>query len=337
MRPYCLLGETPNSHFGAALLSVLHLHYNRFPKKRKACHPIVRGYTPSDMEEPQEEQEELLEAEEEVDILGLYLAEVARTPLLSEAEEKELVWRMKRGDRAARERLIVSHLRLVISMAKEYGDTGLDLLDLIQEGNIGLIEAVDRYDPSRGVRLSTYARWWIRQAIGKAIEKHSQMIRIPAYLFRAIVRFQRLKASFGAEGIEETEDILVAPGLTAERLLRIRDTLSLDMPVDEEEELTLEELVADEEMPTPERAALIELFREELLEMVEKLPARDAQVLRWRYGLEGPRPLTLAEIGEKLGLSRERVRQIELRALKRLKEAWGEKALEFYRRLIASL
>lgn len=290
------------------------------------------------MEEPQEAQEELLETEEEeVDILGLYLAEVARTPLLSEAEEKELVWRMKRGDRAARERLIVSHLRLVISMAKEYGDTGLDLLDLIQEGNIGLIEAVDRYDPAHGVRLSTYARWWIRQAIGKAIEKHSQMIRIPAYLFRAIVRFQRLKASFGAEGVEETEDILVAPGLTAERLLRIRDTISLDMPVDEEEELTLEELVADEEMPTPERAALIELFREELLEMVEKLPPRDAQVLRWRYGLEGPRPLTLGEIGEKLGLSRERVRQIEMRALKRLKEAWGEKALEFYRRLIASV
>jgi RNA polymerase primary sigma factor len=289
------------------------------------------------MEEPQEEQEELLEAEEEVDILGLYLAEVARTPLLSEAEEKELVWRMKRGDRAARERLIVSHLRLVISMAKEYGDTGLDLLDLIQEGNIGLIEAVDRYDPSHGVRLSTYARWWIRQAIGKAIEKQSQMIRIPAYLFRAIVRFQRLKASFGAEGIEETEDILVAPGLTAERLLRIRDTISLDLPVDEEEEMTLEEVVADEAMPTPERAALIELFREELLEMVEKLPPRDAQVLRWRYGLEGPRPLTLAEIGQKLGISRERVRQIEERALKRLKEAWGEKALEFYRRLIASV
>ena len=336
MRPYCLLGETPNSHFGAALLSVLHHHYNRFLQRCKPCGHIACGYTPTGMEEPREE-EEVLEAEEEVDILGLYLAEVARTPILSEAEEKELVWRMKQGDRAARERLIVSHLRLVISMAKEYGDTGLDLLDLIQEGNIGLIEAVDRYDPSHGVRLSTYARWWIRQSIGKAIEKHSQMIRIPAYLFRAIVRFQRLKASFGAEGIEETEDVLIAPGLTAERLLRIRDTISLDMPVDEEEELTLEELVADEDMPTPERAALIELFREELLEMVEKLPPRDAQILRWRYGLEGPRPLTLAEIGRKLGVSRERVRQIEARALKRLKEAWGEKALEFYRRLIASV
>jgi len=293
------------------------------------------------MEGPRDDLEEVLEAEEEVDILRLYLAEVARTPILSEAEEKELVGRMRQGDRAARERLIVSHLRLVVSMAREYGDTGLDLLDLIQEGNLGLIEAVDRFDPSRGVRLATYARWWIRQAIGQAIEKQSQMIRIPAYLFRAIVRFQRLKASFGAEGIEESEDILVAPGLTAERLLRIRETvgnvISLDTPLGEEEEAeSLEEMVADEDVPTPERAALIELFREELLEMVGKLPAREAQVLRWRYGLEGPRPLTLAEVGEKLGISRERVRQIEERALKKLKEAWGERALEFYRRLIAA-
>jgi RNA polymerase primary sigma factor len=314
-------------------------YYSRSSKDRKSCPAQLAGYTHLGMEEPWEE-EEITEAEEDIDVLGLYLAEVARTPLLSEAEEKELVWRMKQGDRAARERLIVSHLRLVVSVAKEYGDTGLDLLDLIQEGNIGLIEAVDRYDPSRGVRLSTYARWWIRQAIGQAIEKQSQMIRIPAYLFRAIVRFQRLKASFGAEGIEETEDLLVAPGLTAERLLRIHETVgnvvSLDVPLDDEESTTLEELVADEEMPTPERAAVLELFREELLEMVEKLPARDAQVLRWRYGLEGPRPLTLAEIGQKLGVSRERVRQIEERALKRLKEAWGEKALEFYRKLLAS-
>ncbi|MGQ9699788.1 MAG: sigma-70 family RNA polymerase sigma factor [Candidatus Bipolaricaulaceae bacterium] len=292
------------------------------------------------MEEPQEAKE-ILEVEEDVDVLGLYLAEVARTPVLTEAEEKELVWRMQQGDRLARERLIISHLRLVVSLAKEYGDTGLDLLDLIQEGNIGLIEAVDRYDPRRGVRLSTYARWWIRQAIGQAIERQSQLIRIPAYLFRAIIRFQRLKAGFGAEGIEESEDILVAPGLTPERLLRVHETvgnvISLDTPLDEEEGTSVEELVADEEMPPPERAALLELFREELLDMVEKLPARDAQVLRWRYGLEGPRPLTLAEIGEKLGISRERVRQLEERALKRLKEIWGEKALEFYRRLLASV
>lgn len=313
-------------------------YYTSFFEVRKSCPSRPGGYTPSEMEEPRDE--EILEAEEDVDVLGLYLAELARTPILSEAEEKELIWRMKNGDRGARERLIVAHLRLVVSIAKEYGDTGLDLVDLIQEGNIGLIEAVDRYDPRRGVRLSTYARWWIRQAIGHAIEKQSQMIRIPAYLFRAIIRFQRLKASFGAEGVEETEDLLVAPGLTAERLLRVQETVgnvfSLDVPLDEEEGTTLEELVADEAMPTPERAALLELFREELLEIVEKLPDRDAQILRWRYGLEGPRPLTLAEIGEKLGISRERVRQLEVRALKRLKEAWGEKALEFYRKLLTS-
>ncbi len=315
------------------------IHYTHFSPARKPCPGQPNGYTPLGMEEPRE-KEEILEVEEEVDVLSLYLAEVARTPILSEAEEKELVWRMHQGDRLARERLIISHLRLVVSVAKEYGDTGLDTLDLIQEGNIGLIEAVDRYDPRRGVRLSTYARWWIRQAIGHAIERQSQMIRIPAYLFRAILRFQRLKASFGAEGIEESEDLLVAPGLTPDRLLRVHETvgnvISLDVPLDEEESTTLEELVADEEMPTPERAALLELFRDELLEMVEKLPARDAQVLRWRYGLEGPRPLTLAEIGEKLGLTRERVRQLEVRALKRLKEAWGEQALEFYRRLLTS-
>ena len=211
MRTYCLLGEISNSHLGGALS--YGSYYSRSSKDRKSCLASPAEYTHLGMEEPWEE--EITEAEEEVGALGLYLAEVARTPLLSEAEEKELVWRMRQGDRAARERLIVSHLRLVVSVAKEYGDTGLDLLDLIQEGNIGLIEAVDRYDPSRGVRLSTYARWWIRKAIGQAIEKQSQVIRIPAYLFRAIVRFQRLKASFGAEGIEETADLLVAPGLTS--------------------------------------------------------------------------------------------------------------------------
>lgn len=287
------------------------------------------------------EERDLARTEEDADILSLYLAEVARAPILSEAEERELAYRMRQGDRLARERLIVSHLRLVVSLAREYGDTGLDLLDLIQEGNIGLIEAVDRFDPTRGVRLSVYARWWIRQAIGQAIERQSQLIRIPVYLFRAILRFQRLKASFGAEGISETDDLLLAPGLTTERLRHIEETVgnvwSLDIPIYEDAEAeSLEELLPDESMPTPERAALIELFREELLDMVGKLPAREAQVLRWRYGLEGTKPLTLAEIGAKLGLSRERVRQIEERALRRLKEVWGEQALRFYRRLIST-
>ncbi|MCR4392569.1 MAG: RNA polymerase sigma factor RpoD/SigA [Candidatus Acetothermia bacterium] len=277
--------------------------------------------------------------QDELDVLRLYLSEVTRIPLLTESEEQDLARRMRCGDRAARERLIVSHLRLVVSVAREYGETGLDLLDLIQEGNLGLIEAADRFDPERGFRFSTYARWWIRQAIGAAIERHSQMIRIPVHLFRAIVRLQRLKASFGAEGIEEWADLILAPGMTLDRVRQaertVADVISLDLPVAEEEGgEALEELIPDTSMPSPERAALEELFREELLEMVGRLPPRDAQILRLRYGLEGARPQALAEIGEALGVSRERARQLEERALRRLKEAWGEKALEFYRRLI---
>jgi len=278
------------------------------------------------------------EAREDADILRLYLSEVARIPPLTEEEERTLARRMREGDRAARERLILSHLRLVVAIAREYGETGMDLLDMIQEGNMGLIEAVDRFDPELGYRLSTYARWWIRQAIGAAIERYSQMIRLPVHLFRAIIRFQRLKASFGAEGIEEGAELVLAPGLTLERVRHVERTLrefiSLDLPIGEGEEDTLEEIVPDESIPPPEKEALRELFREDLLEMVNRLPAREALILRRRYGLEGARPQTLAEIGKDLGITRERVRQLEQRALKRLKEEWGKEALEFYRRLL---
>ena len=272
------------------------------------------------------------------DVLQLYLTEVARIPPLSEEEERQLALRMRNGDRSARERLILSHLRLVVSIAREYGDTGMDFLDMIQEGNLGLIQAVDRFDPERGVRLSTYARFWVRQAIGAALEKYSQMIRVPVHLFRAIIRFQRLKARFGAGEFEQIAELTLAPGLTLERVKQVERTLrefvSLDLPVGEGEEDTLEELIPDERIPLPEREALRELFREDLLEMVNRLPARDALVLRLRYGLDGAPPRTLAEIGRQLGITRERVRQLEVRALKRLKEAWGREALEFYRRLI---
>lgn len=292
-------------------------------------------------------EQEVLFAEEdapleEADALSIYLAEVARVPLLEEAEERDLALRMRDGDGGARERLIVSHLRLVVSMAREYGDVGLDLVDLIQEGNLGLIEAVDRFDPGRGVRLSAYARWWIRQAMGSAIERHAQMIRIPVHLFRAIVRFHRLRASFGAEEVEEWGDLVSAPGMTLDRVQQLErtvaDVISLDSPIaDDEGTDTLDELLADETLAGPEKAALQALFHEELTAIVNRLPARDAQILRWRYGLEGTSPWTLAQVGEALGVSRERARQLEERALKRLKEAWGEKALQFYRRLIADL
>ncbi|MCD6540820.1 RNA polymerase sigma factor RpoD/SigA [Candidatus Bipolaricaulota bacterium] len=275
----------------------------------------------------------------DVDILGLYLAEVARIPPLSPEEERELARRMREGDIEARNRLVLAHLRLVVSIAREYGDTGLDLLDLIQEGNIGLLEAAARFDPEKGFRFSTYARWWIRQAIGAAIERQSQLIRIPAYLFRALVRWAKLKASFGDDGISETVDTISYPGLTVERLRELERTIgevvSLDMPVGAEGEETLEELVADEKMPTTEKLALQELMREELLELISQLPPKEALVIRLRYGLEGAKPQSLAEVAAKLGVSRERVRQLEKQALKRLK-AWTSEALEYYRRLVTA-
>ncbi|MGC9529961.1 MAG: sigma-70 family RNA polymerase sigma factor [Candidatus Bipolaricaulaceae bacterium] len=279
------------------------------------------------------------EGRRDADALGLYLAEVNRIPPLSEEEERRLARRMREGDERARERLILSHLRLVTAVAREYGETGLDLLDMIQEGNIGLIQAVDRFDPERGFRLSTYARWWIRQAIGAAIERYSQMIRLPVHLFRAIVRFQRLKASFGGQAVEESPEVLSAPGLTWERVRRVertlRDYVSLDLPIGDEAEDTLEEILPDTSVPEPEREALRELFQQDLLQLLNQLPGRDAQVLRMRYGLEGAAPRSLAEIGRTLGISRERVRQIEGRALRRLKDAWGQEALAFYRRLLS--
>jgi RNA polymerase primary sigma factor len=295
--------------------------------------------------DPQEQETTFLEEGQhptEVDALTLYLAEVARIPFLTEDEERDLALRMRNGDVGARERLIVSHLRLVVSMAREYGDVGLDLVDLVQEGNLGLIEAVDRFDIERGVRLSAYARWWIRQTMGAAIERHAQLIRIPAHLFRAIVRFHRLQATFGAEEGEERADLFLAPGMTLDRVQQVErtvaDVISLDSPIaDEEGTETLDEIIADETIPGPEKAALEALFHDELTAIVDRLPARDAQILRWRYGLEGAVPQTLAEVGKALGVSRERARQLEERALKRLKEAWGEQALQFYRRLIADL
>ncbi|MFH1609884.1 MAG: sigma-70 family RNA polymerase sigma factor [Candidatus Bipolaricaulota bacterium] len=292
------------------------------------------------MDAPEQETTFLEEVgQDEVNVLSTYLAEVSRIPLLTEGEERDLALRMRDGDRGARERLIVSHLRLVVSMAREYGEVGLDLVDLIQEGNLGLIEAVDRFDLERGVRLSAYARWWIRQAIGTAIERHAQVIRIPVHLFRAIVRFHRLRASFGADEVQEWGDLALAPGITLDRVQQVErtvgDVISLDTPIADDEGMeTLDELIPDETIPGPEQAALEALFHEELTAIVDRLPARDAQLLRWRYGLEGANPQTLAEIGESLGVSRERARQLEERALKRLREAWGKKALQFYRRLI---
>lgn len=272
-----------------------------------------------------------------VDILQIYFREIARFPVLSQQEERELARDMAADVDGARERLITSNLRLVVKIAREYADAGLALVDLIQEGNIGLIEAVDRFDVERGYRLSTYASWWIRRAILTAITDYSRMIRIPDYLFRAVRRLEQMRSLARDEHVED-EEITKALGVSVERLrqieMQVNEILSLDQVVGAEGEETLEELVADSTALSPEREALRLLFHDELEHVLDSLPARETFALRLHYGVEDGCPYTFAGIGRIMKISRERARQLVKQGLDHVTERWGHRALDFYRGLL---
>ena len=271
------------------------------------------------------------------DILRIYFREISRLPLLSADEEKEAATAMAAGEAGQRERLITSNLRLVVRIAQEYSEAGLPLIDLIQEGNIGLIQAIDRFDVERGHRLSTYAAWWIRRAILAAITDYSRMIRIPDYLFRAVRRLEQMRSLADGRKMEDDE-ITRALGVSADRLRQVERTVneiaSLDRPVGTEGGETLEDLVADEAALSPEREALRLLFHEELGQVLECIPGRQAFALRLHYGIEDGYPYTLADVGRIMEVSRERARQLVKQGLSRLTESWGEKALDYYRGLL---
>ena len=270
-------------------------------------------------------------------ILDIYFREISRFPLLSPSEERDLARQMAEGAPRARERLIVSNLRLVVKIAGEYSDVGLPLVDLIQEGNLGLIEAVDRFDPERGYRLSTYAVWWIRRAMLTAINNYARMIRIPDYLFRAVRRMAQMR-SLAEEGLVDEEEITGTVGLSVERLrqieMQVNEILSLDQAVGEDGEETLEDRVVDESGLSPEHEALRLLFREELDAVLENLPARQAFALRLHHGIEDGCPYSFAEVGRVMKVSRERARQLVRDGMEKITGRWGERALDFYRGLL---
>jgi len=218
-----------------------------------------------------------------VDILSIYFREIARFPVLSVEEEREVARAMNEGIDGARERLITANLRLVVKIAKEYAEAGLPLLDLIQEGNVGLIEAVDRFDVERGFKLSTYASWWIRRAILTALTDYSRMIRIPDYLFRAVRRLEQMRA-LDREGTSTDEEITKALGMSVDRLRQIEkqvsEITSLDRVLGGEGEEVLEDIIEDESALSPEHEALRLLFHDELKEVLDALPARQAFALR---------------------------------------------------------
>lgn len=272
-------------------------------------------------------------------ILQLYYRDIGRFPVLAAKEERALARAMSNGTEGARERLIVCNLRLVAKIAQEYSEAGLPLIDLIQEGNIGLIEAIDRFDPERGYRLSTYAAWWIRRAILAALGSYSRMIRIPDYLFRAVRRMAQMR-SIAEGGLVDENEVTEAIGISVDRLRQIEaqvgEIVSLDQLVGEEGDETLEERIVDESGLSPEHEALRLLFREELEAVLETLPARQAFAMRLHYGIEDGCPYNLAEVGRIMKVSRERARQLVREGTNSITDQWGEQAFNFYRGLLIS-
>jgi RNA polymerase primary sigma factor len=257
------------------------------------------------------------------DALQLFLREAGRHQLLTAAQEVELAKRIERGDMGAKERMIQSNLRLVVSIAKNYRNQGLPFLDLIQEGTLGLIRAVEKFDWRRGFKFSTYATWWIRQAVARALADKARTIRMPVHIVERLQKINRadrlLWTQLGRE--PSLDEIADEASLTVQQVLEVRAaaraSTSLDAPVGEGDDAVFGDFVAGDE-PLPEEAVELHLRSEALRNALASLPEREREVVAMRYGLGGAEPQTLEEIGRRLGLTRERVRQIELESLRRL-------------------
>ncbi len=295
---------------------------------------------PDEEEKPSELEKELevLTAAEEVQItdpVRMYLKEIGRIPLLTGAEEVDLAQRAEKGDERAIEKLTQANLRLVVSIAKKYVGRGLTLLDLIQEGNIGLIRAVEKFDWRKGFKFSTYATWWIRQAITRAIADQARTIRIPVHMVETINRFirtsRKLMQELGREPTPEeiAKEMEIEPDKVREIIKVSQEPTSLEAPVGEEKDSTLGDFIPDDEI-RPEDQASAELLKAHLSEVLDTINDREKKVLKLRFGLEDGRQRTLEEVGKEFGVTRERIRQIEAKALRKLRHPTRSKKLKDY-------
>ena len=270
------------------------------------------------------------------DPVRMYLKEIGKVPLLSPDEEIELAKKIELGDEEAKKKLAESNLRLVVSIAKRYAGRGMQLLDLIQEGNLGLIKAVEKFDYRKGYKFSTYATWWIRQAITRAIADQARTIRIPVHMVETInrlVRTQRqLVQKLGREATpEELAKELDMPVDRVRDIMKIsQDPVSLETPIGEEEDSHLGDFIQDEHVEVPADAATYRLLHEQLMEVLSTLTEREQKVLRLRFGLDDGRPRTLEEVGRQFNVTRERIRQIEAKALRKLRHPSRSKILKDY-------
>ena len=270
------------------------------------------------------------------DPVRMYLKEIGKVPLLSAEEEIELAKRMENGDEAAKKRLAEANLRLVVSIAKRYVGRGMLFLDLIQEGNLGLIKAVEKFDYRKGYKFSTYATWWIRQAITRAIADQARTIRIPVHMVETINQLIRVSRQLLQElGREPTpEEIADKMDMSVERVREIlkisQEPVSLETPIGEEEDSHLGDFIQDDNVPVPADAAAFTLLKEQLVEVLSTLTDREQKVLRLRFGLDDGRARTLEEVGKEFNVTRERIRQIEAKALRKLRHPSRSRKLKDY-------
>lgn len=268
------------------------------------------------------------------DPVRMYLKEIGRVPLLSAQEEVELATRIEQGDEEAKRRLAEANLRLVVSIAKRYVGRGMLFLDLIQEGNMGLIKAVEKFDYRKGFKFSTYATWWIRQAITRAIADQARTIRIPVHMVETINKLIRVSRQLLQElGREPTpEEIAEEMGLSPEKVREImkiaQEPVSLETPIGEEDDSHLGDFIPDDDAQAPADAAAYELLKEQLKDVLDTLSDREENVLRLRFGLDDGRTRTLEEVGKVFGVTRERIRQIEAKALRKLRHPSRSKRLK---------
>jgi len=297
------------------------------------------------VEDLDRELNEIQTNEEEIDLsvpegvglddpVRMYLKEIGKVPLLTSDEEVELAERMHNGDEAAKKRLSEANLRLVVSIAKRYVGRGMLFLDLIQEGNLGLIKAVEKFDYTKGYKFSTYATWWIRQAITRAIADQARTIRIPVHMVETINKLIRVSRQLLQElGREpKVDEIAVEMGVSEDKVREImkiaQEPVSLETPIGEEEDSILGDFIPDNDAPAPSDMAAFMLLKEQLMNVLETLTPREEKVLRLRFGLDDGRARTLEEVGKEFNVTRERIRQIEAKALRKLRHPSRSKKLK---------
>ena len=287
-----------------------------------------------DYEKDKELYDQLLKEISMDDPVKMYLKDIGKVPLLSADDEIELARKMMDGDEDAKRELSIANLRLVVSIAKRYVGRGMQFLDLIQEGNLGLMKAVEKFDYQKGFKFSTYATWWIRQAITRAIADQARTIRIPVHMVETINKVLRVQRQLMQEfGREPTpEEIAKEMGIPEQRVVEIQkisqDPVSLETPIGEEEDSHLGDFIEDEQAPAPTDAVASSLLKEQLIHVLDTLTPREEKVLRLRYGIDDGKPRTLEEVGKEFNVTRERIRQIEAKALRKLRHPSRSKKLK---------